>query len=133
MSGYVLSRVLPAPALGLGRLLARLARQSNQRLVLAEINSLMIRLSGKELAVAVASPPPLALPPHLENQVAAMVEYGCALSGIEPPSWTHSVVPLEQPVFGSELESVRLYLLAHSPAPFRRRNIFIDTSLGGQV
>jgi hypothetical protein len=29
--------------------------------------------------------------------------------------------------------SLRLYLLTHSPAPFRRRNIFIDASVGSRV
>jgi len=29
--------------------------------------------------------------------------------------------------------SLRLYLLTHSPAAFRRRNIFIDATVGAQV
>jgi hypothetical protein len=41
--------------------------------------------------------------------------------------------PLAEPVFGSDLMSLRLYLLTHSPAPFRRRNIFIDASVGFRV
>jgi hypothetical protein len=36
-------------------------------------------------------------------------------------------------VFGSELQSLRLYLLTHSPPPFRARNIFIDSSLGDRI
>jgi hypothetical protein len=36
-------------------------------------------------------------------------------------------------VFGSTLVSLRLYLLTHSPPPFRRRNIFIDATVGSSV
>ena len=43
------------------------------------------------------------------------------------------IAPLASPVFGSKLESLRLYLLTHSPPPFRRRNIFIDASIGARV
>jgi len=31
------------------------------------------------------------------------------------------------------LQSLRLHLLTHSPPPFRRRNIFIDSSPDKQV
>jgi hypothetical protein len=36
-------------------------------------------------------------------------------------------------VFCSSLQSLRMHLLTHSPPPFRRRNIFIDSSLGQRV
>ena len=44
-----------------------------------------------------------------------------------------AIEALSEPEFGSQLQSLRLHLLTHSPPPFRRRNIFIDTSIGGQV
>jgi hypothetical protein len=40
---------------------------------------------------------------------------------------------LPQPVFGSELKALRLHLLTNSPPAFRRRNIFIDATLGDRV
>jgi hypothetical protein len=49
------------------------------------------------------------------------------------PAWTRSIPPLAEPVFGSDLCSLRLYLLTNSPPPFRGRNIFIDSTLGDQV
>jgi hypothetical protein len=42
-------------------------------------------------------------------------------------------VPLAEPVFASSLQSLRLHLLVLSPAPFRRRNIFIDSTLGARI
>jgi hypothetical protein len=40
---------------------------------------------------------------------------------------------LADPFFGSELRSLRHYLLTHSPAPFRSRNIFIDSTVGDRI
>jgi hypothetical protein len=82
---------------------------------------------------AIAVPPSINLTPFLANYVAAMVEYGCARCSVAPPAWTRSVVPLDEPAFGTTLQSLRLHLLTHSPPPFRRRNIFIDSSLGKQI
>jgi hypothetical protein len=89
-------------------------------------------LAAGELRDAIASPPSR-LTPYLANYVAAMTEYACAQKGLAPPSWTGATARLAEPVFGSKLMSLRLYLLTHSPAPFRRRNIFIDASVGSRV
>jgi len=75
----------------------------------------------------------LELPPFLANYIAAMVEYACAKHRIAVPAWTRSIAPLADPVFGSELKGLRHYLLTHSPAPFRSRNIFIDSTVGDRV
>ena len=62
-----------------------------------------------------------------------MCETACNLRGLPAPAWTGKIEALAEPVFGSALPSLRLYLLTHSPASFRRRNIFIDSSVGAQV
>jgi hypothetical protein len=62
-----------------------------------------------------------------------MVEAVCAKRGIPLPTWTRKIGPLEAPQFGSKLQALRLHLLTHSPAAFRRRNIFIDASVGDRV
>ncbi len=136
MSAYVLARLLPAPA---GRfqdltrdLVAAGADSQDARFALEALNSWLASLGAGELAEAVLSPPPR-LSPYLANYVAAMVEVACAKSGVAPPSWLGATAPLTEPAFGSALLSLRLYLLTHSPAPFRRRNIFIDASVGSRV
>ena len=133
MSAWVLARVLPAAGQRYEALLEKLREPAGARFTLAALNDLLSKLSGPELQEAVAMAPPAALPAFLRNYVAAMVEYACALQGATAPAWTRDVPPLPEPVFGSELPGLRLHLLSHSPAPFRRRNIFIDTSLGGRV
>jgi len=132
MSAYVLGRVLPAPARQFQDLTEASRDPQGARFALAELNSWLAGLGAGELQGAVASPP-LGLTPYLANYVAAMVEVACAQHGVAPPAWTRSIPPLADPVFGSALMSLRLYLLTHSPAPFRRRNIFIDATVGARV
>ena len=132
MSAYVLARLLSAPARRFQDITEGCTDSGDARFALAELNSWMASLGAGELQQAVSSPPPR-LTPYLANYVAAMVEYACARSGVTPPSWTRATAPLTEPVFGSALTSLRLYLLTHSPAPFRRRNIFIDASAGSRV
>ncbi|SRR5579883_1423760 len=133
MSAYVLSRVLPPPGAAFQRAVAALNGSDKASFALAQINSLLSGLAGPELSQAVAAAPEVALPPFLANYVAAMVESACSMRGVQIPAWTHRVAPLAEPAFGSTLPSLRLYLLTHSPPPFRRRNIFIDSSIGDRV
>ena len=132
MSAYVLSRVLPVPA---GRFHDGVAAcaGSEAGFALAELHSLLSAYTTAELREAVAMPPAVSLSPFLANYVAAMVELVCAKRGLAPPAWTHTIAPLPEPAFGTTLQSLRLHLLTHSPAPFRRRNIFIDATLGDRV
>jgi uncharacterized protein (DUF1778 family) len=132
MSAYVLARVLPAPTRRFQDLAAGCADPQSARFALAELNTWLASLVASELLEAVMSPPP-ALTPYIANYIAAMVEHACAKHGVAPPSWTRAIAPLAEPAFGSTLLSLRLYLLTHSPPPFRRRNIFIDSSVGTRV
>ncbi|MGO9512565.1 MAG: plasmid mobilization protein [Steroidobacteraceae bacterium] len=133
MSAYVLSRVLSAPSVRFQECVAGCASEASSRFALAELNSLLSELTPGEMQDAVATPPSVALTPFLANYVAAMVEYGCARCSLTPPAWTRSVMPLQEPSFGTALQSLRLHLLTHSPPPFRLRNIFIDSSLGQRL
>lgn len=132
MSTYVLRRVIPAAAGRFQELVVAAAR-TDQSFPLAELNSLLAALPAAELRNAVATLPSTALTPFLANYVAAMVEYACARRDIAPPDWTRSISPLREPAFATSLLSLRLHLLTHSPAPFRHRNIFIDSSIGARV
>jgi hypothetical protein len=132
MSAYVLSRVLSVPA-GQFQDAIRNCAGNEPRFALAELNSWLSSLSSAELGEAIEAAPTLALTPYLSNTVAAMVELACARLGLAPPAWTRDDEALAEPVFGSALQSVRLHLLKSSPAAFRRRNLFVDASLGDRV
>ena len=134
MSAFVLSRVLPAYEQKVQDLLRALKDDSARSFVLAELNDLLASdLTTEELRQAVGAAPPAWLSAELSNYWAAMVEHVCGARQMSPPPWTLAIAPLESPMFGSSLESLRLHLLTHSPPAFRRRNIFIDTTNGGRV
>jgi uncharacterized protein (DUF1778 family) len=133
VSSFVLSRVLPARERRWQELLRSLERRGLNSHALAELNDLLSDLEPWELPRAVSVPPSGASTLEVRNYVAAMVEQACSRLGAAPPAWTGAIPPLEKPFFGSDLQSLRLHLLSASPPPFRRRNIFIDTSIGGRV
>jgi len=133
MSAYVLGKLLPGRAAQWRGLLQDILRSDDKRLALAALSQWLANLAAGELADALGAPPPAGLPEQLANTVAAMVEHVCAASDEHPPAWTREIPPLALPAFGSELKSLRLHLLTNSPAAFRRRNLFVDTVVGGQV
>jgi uncharacterized protein (DUF1778 family) len=132
VSAYVLSRALGSAARDFAEVVAQLGR-GESRFALAEINTMLTSLSAPELRETVAEGPRRPLDPYWSNYLAAMVEQACERQSVVVPHWVRQTPPLAEPVFGSTLQSLRLYLLTHSPAPFRRRNIFIDASLSDQV
>lgn len=134
MSRWVLDKVLPAPRCRFQERVKALAEApENRRFILAELNDFLSGLDGTQLAAAVAEPPAAALDDYMGAYVAAMVETAAHRQGAEPPAWTAAVPALAEPVFASTLPGLRLHLLTHSPPPFRRRNIFIDSSIGDRV
>lgn len=133
VSSYILARALPAAGTRFGELMALLAREPERRYALAELNDLLSALGADELGEAVAHADVAGLSGLMQNYVAAMVEQACYLKGARPPSWTDRIDPLDAPYFAVPLESLRLHLLAASPVPFKRRNIFVDAALGDRV
>jgi hypothetical protein len=124
---------MPSPTVQFRDGVAACAGPASPRFELAELNSLLSGLNAAELRDAIAVPPAPGLGPFLSNYIAAMVEYACARRSVAVPAWTGSIAPLTEPVFGSELKSLRPYLLANSPPQFRARNIFIDSTVGDRV
>ena len=132
MSAYVLVRALPNQAARWSEHVRHLARGDSARTALAALSAWIAGLGSAEIAGALAEAP-TGLSEFHANYVAAMVEHACAANGIDPPPWTRDIPPVERPVFATELASLRLHLLTHSPPAFRRRNLFVDTAVGGQV
>jgi hypothetical protein len=97
---------------------------------LAELNDLLSGASGDEIR---GLPRPEIADLYRRNYVTAMVEVAAHRAGVVPPPWTLDVPPLRTPVFIDDSLSLRLHLLTASPPPFRRRNIFIDSSIGDRV
>ena len=134
MSAFVLARSLPRAQARFEKLIGSLETEPTKRAyALAELNDLLTELSPSEFGDAVANAPLSRLAPYSRNYVAAMIEQAAHQKGIEPPAWVAEVEPLEEPHFATPLEGLRLHLLSAAPVPFRRRNIFIDSSIGDRV
>ena len=111
-------------------LTAQLAAGGKSPYVFAELNDLLTAADRTQFALLGA---PLLTDPYLSNYVAAMVELAAHRKGVRPPVWTSDIAPLTAPVFAVPWMSMRAHLLLESPVPFRRRNIFIDSSIGARV
>ncbi len=134
MSTYVLSRALPDAQRRFAELLEMLPDEDQPGFVLAELNDLLSSLATGELCSAVEHADLAGLSPYLRNYVAAMVELAAHRQDVPPPAWVRDVEPMETtPHFATPLAGLRLHLLRAAPVPFKRRNIFIDSSIGDRV
>lgn len=134
VSTWVLARIVPASGEALRDLYGRLAVGSEpESLVLAALHEVLASWSTPELTRAMTCAPPATLCVRTANVVAAMVEQACALRCVDPPGWVAQVPALAEPYFASSLVSLRLYLLTHAPPAFRRRNLFVDATIGDRV
>ena len=115
------------------RLLDALRKDGQPSFALAELNDLLSGLSSGELRSAVEHADLIGLTPYLQNYVAAMVELAAHRRDVQPPAWVRDVAPMEEPRFATPLAGLRLHLLRTAPVPFKRRNIFIDSSIGDRV
>ena len=133
ISGYVLARLLP-PKAGRFRELATMLRdEADRRFALAELHDLLVGCAPVEYSDVVIQVDRSGLPVLMQNYLAAMVEQAAAQKGVAPPAWVTDIAPLDQPHFTTPLKRLRWHLLQASPVPFKRRNIFIDASLGARV
>jgi hypothetical protein len=133
VSTWVLARVLPSEIDRFRDLLRSLEVDANRRFALAELNDFLLAVAPIEFSNALSGASVRKLSPMLQNYVAAMVELAASQKKLPPPSWVREIAPLEQPHFATSLKSLRPYLLRVSPIPFKRRNIFVDASIGARV
>lgn len=133
VSAYVLSRVLPSPAVRFAELLDDLRREEQPSYALAALNDFLAGLGAADLDTAVSDADLQGLSDFLRNYVAAMVEQVAHLRKVAPPAWVREVEPLEEPWFAVPFASLRPHLLAASPVAFKRRNLFVDSTVGDRV
>ncbi len=133
MSDWILARLVPSARSTLDTLLQDLAVSDAPGTVFAELLDRIDAMSPAEFQTAVEDPPSVSLDPYWSNYVAATLEQAAMAKGVPGPAWTRDVPPLDEPVFGSAAQSLRLYLLTHSPPAFARRNLFVDASVGARV
>lgn len=133
LSSYILSRSLPADGARFEKLVHNLHDDPNPRFGLAALNDFLSELLPTQIDDAARFAELAGLSQFLQNYVAAMVEQACAQKRATPPTWVREVPPLDEPHFAGGLKTLRVHLLRASPVPFKRRNLFVDSSIGDQV
>ncbi len=133
MSEYVLSRLFPQQSVVFSKLVKKLEVAKDPAFILAEIHDLLVKMNSSEFADAFTENSLRQLTPYLQNYIAAMIEQAALQKKADIPPWLKDIKILKDPVFGSHLKSLRLHLLTNSPIPFRKRNIFIDSTLGDRI
>lgn len=133
VSAYVLARALPDEPARFGALLRDLEDEEQSRFALAELNDFLESCAPAAFADAVADANVARLHPRIANYVVAMIEVAAQRKRVPPPAWTLEVTPLEAPWFVTSLKGLRAHLLAAAPVPFKRRNLFIDSTVGDRV
>jgi hypothetical protein len=133
MSEYVLARVLPSADNRFAALVRDLTTADDPRAVLAEMNDFLTACAPTEFNAALAEADLSGLSSYLANYVAAMVEQTAHRNRITAPVWARDVAPLAGPHFATNLASLRAHLLRATPVPFKRRNIFVDSSVGARA
>lgn len=109
------------------------ATGTDHSFALASLNDHLASLEPEELPDAVADADLEGLSPFLRNYVAAMVEQAASRHGVPPPVWVREVEPLDEPYFAAPLKSLRPHLLRTAPVAFKRRNLFVDSTIGDRV
>jgi len=133
LSTYVLARVLSDGISRFAEILHGLGDAGESRFWLAELNDLLAGLTPVEFGSALEVAELRDLSRYQQNYVAAMVEHAAHQKGIDPPRWTRAIEPLEEPRFAVPFASLRPHLLSAAPLAFKRRNLFIDSSIGDRV
>lgn len=133
MSDWLLTKLLPGHQRRFHRLVAGLNNSTQASFTLASLNDFLAQLTPDEFWGAVCEKPRLPDDEYLRNYIAAMIETTANNNKVDAPDWVYDIQPLNKPRFGSDLKSLQLYLLTHSPPPFRSRNIFIDSTVGDRL
>jgi hypothetical protein len=133
LSAWMLGRLLPSGRVRLAELTRALVATPRPAYVLAEVHDLLSALGPAEFPTVTEALPVDGLDDVRANQLAAMVETAAARLGVRPPAWVEAVLPLATPWFATDLVSLRLHLLCNSPPVFRRRGLFVDSTIGARV
>lgn len=133
ISEWLLEKALPSSSAAFKQKCAALGTNTELSLPAADLADYLEALPPSELQVATSEPPDDLTPGLPAGYIASLVEYVCGRKSVRPPKWTSQAPALSTPFFASQLKSLRLHLLTASPAPFRRRNIFVDSSSEARV
>jgi hypothetical protein len=133
LSGWILDRIrAEIPPIEINELYSKLKHASDSSYIFALLNDYFIKINEYQWANLVTQKPE-----NLDSEnlcyLASMIERTAELRGFKIPDWVKNVDSLWIPYFGSNVKKLRLHLLVNSPVSFKKRNIFIDSSIGERV
>lgn len=133
MSSWVKSCIFSTQMEQYLEIIQAVTESKNTKEALASLNDFLSTVSKEQFEEAVAPLPIDMAGTFIGNYIASMVEHAAQQKKINPPLWTRTFDGLADPHFSSTLPSLRGYLLQVSPTAFKRRNIFIDSSVGDRL
>ncbi|PCI64572.1 MAG: hypothetical protein COB38_12570 [Gammaproteobacteria bacterium] len=133
MSSWILSKVLNSQSDDFLKVIEKLVSSQQQSYIYAEIHDLLMKCDHNIFGETVKLPPTAQLNSFQLNYITAMVEHRAMQLSEKTPNWCSEINSLKKPHFGSNLKCLKLYLLLNSPLAFRKRNIFIDSTVGQRV
>ncbi len=135
ISEYVLAKLFDERKTRFSLIVEKVLKAENHSFALAELNDFLTELPADIFTSTLREKPALDFDTGLfrSNYITAMVEFAAAKKGVTNPDWAAHVPILKTPFFSSNMTSLRLHLLQNSPAAFKRRNIFIDSTIGDRV
>lgn len=133
VSELVLRLAFPPERDEFERLVGALHADGQTSFALAALNDFLAQRQAADFESILSAPPGVTLGALDSALLASMIEHAASRVGARVPHWVASTPAVDEPFFASELKGLRLYLLTSSPPAFRRRNLFVDTSVGGRV
>ena len=128
VSAFVLARALPQGHDGVNRRVRALGGGKMLSNTMSDLQLYLSSLSPHEFEAAVAGVDIEELTPLQANCAAAAVEGEAWRRARKAPAWTQAIEPLGQPYFAWGLPSLRPHLMRVTPAPLKRRNVYLPDS-----
>ena len=132
MSTWVLQHILHSKSQQFLTILSQF-NTVDDSFVFAHLHDFLMLCSQTDFEQAVSIKPSYELSEFQINYTIAMIGHRAHTLGCTAPDWVNDFPILHKPYFGTNLKSLRLYLLVNSPIAFKQRNIFIDSTLGERV
>jgi uncharacterized protein (DUF1778 family) len=136
MSQWILSKIFSQPKARLLDILTQLKSVQHNKersYVLNDFNAFLSSLDAQSLHDACGEDHKIKLDDLMANYVAAMIERAYFVKNLPSPKWLAEFDGVAEPFFASSIQAVRMHLLISSPPSFRRRNLFVDSSIGDLV
>ena len=125
LSAFVLARALPDSHEHVNGMVRALGGEAGSHKAMSDLWLYLDQLAPGEFEDVAAAIDVSELTQLQANCAAGAVEGEAWRRDVPHPAWTEGVEPLRRPHFGLDLPSLRPHLMRVSPAPLKRRNVYV--------